>query len=208
MTQLRSMIIVKKDEISIGEIVTILKEGKTIVYPTETCYGLGGDATNSEAVKMIFKIKERKDTKPVLMIVSDVEMAKNYLEWNDTLEKIASKYWPGALTIVSKIKAGVSLPDGLVGENNEIAVRVSSYSFVASLTKELDYPIVSTSANIAGEPNPYFFQDVLTAFEGKTYQPDAVIDAGNLPNNPPSTIIRVEENNISVIRQGELVVSL
>lgn len=202
------MFILKKDEISISDIVANLKEGKTIVYPTETCYGLGCDATNSEAVKMIFKIKERKDTKPVLMIVSDVAMIKDYLEWNDTLEKIAIKYWPGTLTIVSKLRTGVSLPDSVVGENNEVAIRVSSYPFVVSIVKELGRPLVSTSANVAGNPNPYVFQDALSAFEGKTYQPDIFVDAGDLPINSPSTIIRVENNNVSIIRQGELVVLL
>lgn len=202
------MIIVKKDECRISEIVAILKEGKTIVYPTETCYGLGCDATNAEAVKNVFKIKERKDTKPVLVIVSDVAMAKDYLEWNDTLEKIAIKYWPGTLTIVSKLRTGVSLPDGVVGENNEVAIRVSSYPFVVSIVKELGRPLVSTSANVAGGSNPYAFQDVLLAFEGKTYQPDIFVDAGDLPINSPSTIIRVENDDVSIIRQGELVVLL
>ncbi|KKW09314.1 MAG: hypothetical protein UY44_C0004G0029 [Candidatus Kaiserbacteria bacterium GW2011_GWA2_49_19] len=87
-------------ECNLAQIVVELLNGKTVVFPTETSYGLGCDATNQEAVDRIFKIKERRGDKPLLVVVPTVAMAKKYLVWNNLLEKIASKYWPGAVTVV------------------------------------------------------------------------------------------------------------
>jgi len=88
--------------ISTKEAIKYLKNGKTIIFPTETSYGLGCDATNQEAVDKIFKIKGRRGDKPLLVVVPTVEMAREWLEWTPLVEKLAEKYWPGALTIVSK----------------------------------------------------------------------------------------------------------
>ncbi|MEK7644306.1 MAG: L-threonylcarbamoyladenylate synthase [Patescibacteria group bacterium] len=198
------MFIIKLKQIKIPALAESLRAGKTIVIPTETCYGLGCDALNADAVNRVFRIKERSDDKPVLMIVSGIAMAEDYLQWDGSLEKIALKYWPGPLTVVGKIKAGVILPNGLMGPDNEVAVRVSGDSFVGAIVQELNRPLVSTSANLAGAPSPYSFQEVLTGFENKVNRPDIVIDAGDLPVTPPTTIIRVVDGRISVIRQGEL----
>ncbi|MSU75413.1 MAG: DUF559 domain-containing protein [Candidatus Magasanikbacteria bacterium] len=89
-------------ECNLAQIVVDLLNGQTVVFPTETSYGLGCDSTNQEAVDKIFKIKGRRSDKPLLVVVPNVEMAKRYLVWNETLEKIASKYWPGALTVVGE----------------------------------------------------------------------------------------------------------
>ena len=84
------------------EAIKYLKSGKTVIFPTETCYGLGCDATNQSAVDRIFQIKGRRQDKPLLIVVPNVEMAKEYLEWTLLLEELAIKHWPGALTIVGK----------------------------------------------------------------------------------------------------------
>ena len=89
-------------EQNLFEAVEYLKAGKTIVFPTETSYGLGCDAANQEAVNKIFKIKGRKSDKPLLVVVPTIEMAKKYLVWNNLLEDLASRYWPGPLTLVGK----------------------------------------------------------------------------------------------------------
>ncbi len=89
-------------ECNLAQIVSELLNGKTLVFPTETSYGLGCDATNQEAVDRIFKIKGRRNNKPLLVVVPTVEMARRYVMWNELLEKIASKYWPGAVTVVGE----------------------------------------------------------------------------------------------------------
>ena len=83
------------------EAAVMLKKGKILVFPTETSYGLGCDATNQSAVDKIFKIKERSADKPLMMVVPEVEMAKKYLAWNSLVDRVAIKYWPGPVTVVA-----------------------------------------------------------------------------------------------------------
>lgn len=89
-------------ECNLAQLVVDLLAGKTVVFPTETSYGLGCAATNQAAVDKIFKIKGRGSDKPLLVVVPTVEVAKKYLVWNTTLEKVAQKYWPGAVTVVGE----------------------------------------------------------------------------------------------------------
>ena len=106
-------------ECNLAQIVSEILNGKVLVFPTETSYGLGCDATNQESVDKIFKIKGRTDDKPLLVVVDSIESAKKYLHWNETLEKLAQKYWPGPLTIVGEY-AGENLAKGVVGKDNTI----------------------------------------------------------------------------------------
>lgn len=203
------MQIIKQSEVKINEIVEALKQGKVIVYPTETCYGLGCDATNSEAVKKIFNIKQRQENKSVLVLVSGIDMIKKYVQWTPMLDDLAHKYWPGPLTIVAKLKsADNDLAAGVIGENNTLAFRVTDHYFAHDLVKQLNLPLVSTSANIAAQSNPYEIENVLKMFGDKNNQPDIVIDGGSLPYRNPSTIVQVADEKIEILRQGELVVDL
>ena len=196
---------IKQDNISIREIVGVLHRGETIVYPTETCYGLGCDATNAAAVGKVFVIKKRPPEKSVLVIMADIDMAKKYVVWNDTIDKLAKKYWPGPLTIVADAcEREVVLPPGVMGLDGLIAFRISSHPLASSICQTLGRPLVSTSANIAAEPEPYNIDSVIKMFQDESAQPDIVIDAGGLPVTKPSTIVRVRDNNVEVMRQGEI----
>lgn len=199
------MQIIKIKEVNIKNLVQSLKNGQTIVYPTETCYGLGCDAVNNKAVEEIFNIKQRQQNKPVLILVSDIAMAKRYVEWPPVLEELSQKYWPGALTAVVKIKDGVVLPSGVVGSDKSLAFRVTNHPFASLLCKKLQGPIVSTSANIAAHESPYDINSVLDMFESSNHKPDIIIDSGVLPHRSPSTVVRVRNENIEILRQGEVV---
>ena len=203
------------------EIIETLKAGGVIVYPTETCYGIGGDATNPEVVEKIYKIKQRREEKPFLVVVPDVEMAMEYLEWNDKIDEIASKYWPGAVTIVGKMQNAkckmqngdnilqseiynFKLADGVVAPDGTIALRVTAHPIASALARGLGGPLISTSANISGQEPTYSSNAVLKMFENQPDQPDILIDAGELPKNPPTTIVRVVGGEVEVLRQGKL----
>lgn len=192
--------------INLQTIIDALANGKTIVYPTETCYGLGCDATNNEAVKKIFQIKQRVENKPCLLLFPSIEMAKEYTQWNDTFEALAQKYWPGPLTMVAPLKEGKNLSPLLQGPGNTIAFRVSNHPFIQQFFKVFHKPLVSTSANIAGGPNPYTMQTVQTTFENQNFQPDMLLDAGTLAEHPPSTLVTLDNGNIKVLRQGEITI--
>lgn len=192
----------------IPDIVTALQNGQTIVYPTETCYGLGCDATNAAAMKKIFAIKKRQEGKSVLMLMSDVAMVRRYVEENPLLRVVAKTYWPGPLTVVMKKRNDPGFPDEVVRDDGTIAFRISSHPFASELVRSLDRPIVSTSANIVGEENPYDSSEVIAMFDGQEHQPDMLIDAGRLPHRSPSTIIKIENDSYHVLRQGDLVVDI
>ena len=190
---------------NLSEAVEMLKNGKTLVFPTETSYGLGCDATNQSAVDNIFKIKSRSERKPLLVVVPNVEMAREYLEWNDLLESLSVKYWPGPLTVVGKAKGG--LAQGVISPENTLAVRVSAHPVVRYLSENLGRPLVATSANISGAGDSYSAGEIIKSFEQNEIAPDAIIDAGNLPPAKPTTIVSLADGLMKILRQGDLIVS-
>ncbi|MFH1291750.1 MAG: L-threonylcarbamoyladenylate synthase [bacterium] len=196
------MIIIK----SLDKAVELLKQGKVLVFPTETSYGLGCDAVNQSAVHRIFQIKSRQKDKPLLVVVSTIDMAKKYLVWNKQIDKLAKKYWPGALTIVGQ--ASRKLADGVTAPDNSLAVRVASHPMASFLSAKLGRPLVATSANISGQDNIYNIEEIKQIFSKRSVQPDAILDHGELPYSKPSTIIKFINNKIEVLRQGEVTLSL
>ena len=199
------MIILKITETE--KIIAALKLGQTIVFPTETSYGLGVDATNREAVKKIFKIKERAAGKPLLVVMSSIVAAKKYLRWSEPLNKLAQKYWPGALTVVGKYHRrwlGKNLVPGVVTEAGTVAVRVPAESWLQALTVKLGRPLVATSANLSGTGEIYEPQKIIQSFAGKNFQPDLLVDRGVLPPHQPTTLVDVTKKQLQILRQGEL----
>ena len=187
-----------------------LKSGKIIIFPTETSYGLGCDAANQEAVGRIFKIKGRRPDKPLLVVVPTIEMAKEYLEWNENLDRL-SKRWPGPLTVVAEYKKFRNkeikkLSDGVVGQDNTVAVRVTNAEIPKYLSESLGRPVVATSANLADAGDVYSSQELIKVYENREFQPDAIVDFGILPPNPPTTIVSVVGEELKVLRQGVVVI--
>jgi L-threonylcarbamoyladenylate synthase len=198
------MQIIPCSDVDISSIVDALEAGQTLVYPTETCYGLGCDATNQKAVDRIFQIKERQTEKSVLVVMSSIEMAMEYVVWNDQIAHLAETYWPGPLTIVGDAIPGTELAMGVVADDGSIGFRISSHPLVQEILDVLGVPMVSTSANISGQKSPYDIDDIITMFQQRPVQPDSIIDAGTLPEQSPSTIIRIKNGMVNVLRQGSL----
>jgi L-threonylcarbamoyladenylate synthase len=199
------MKIIKIADLDIEKVVDFLKNSKIIVYPTETCYGLGADAFDHKAVEKIFKIKNRNLEKSLILVISDLKMIIDYVEWNDKLEMLAKKYWPGPLTLVAKVKKNI-FPKGIVSKDNTIAFRISNHPFVLDLCKKFNSPIISTSANLSLAKNPYSIKEIQESFINKKEKPDLIIDAGELDLNNPSTIASVVDDKIIILRQGELII--
>ncbi len=200
------MKIIKQQDVDIEFVVRALEGGQVIVYPTETCYGLGCDVTNELAVQKIFQIKKRQLDKPLLVVASEMAMMLDYLDYSPQLVEISEKYWPGPLTAVVPLRPEVDLPAGVVGPGRTIAFRITDHPLASELSAKLGKPIVSTSANIASMDSPYDVDSVLEMFEGQGYQPDIIIDAGTLPHRSPSTVVKVSDGKLEVLRQGEIVV--
>lgn len=191
----------------VDDAVAILSAGGIVVYPTETSYGMGCDATNHTAVERIFAIKQRPVVKGLSTILPSLADATQYIILLPYTRRLVEYYWPGPLTIIApKSPTSPLSPLCENGNNGTHAVRVSSHPVAAALANRLGKPIVATSANISGKPDVYDPADIVAAFEGAEQQPNAYIDAGILPHTPPSTIVQVRPEGINVLRQGALVV--
>jgi L-threonylcarbamoyladenylate synthase len=180
----------------------ILRNGGVIAYPTETVYGLGCDPRNHEAVARIQQLKKRDPGKTAMLLVaSSIEQVEKIAILYGAARIIAEKYWPGPLTLLLSLREDVTLHTGVFAEGG-VAVRVSSHPFVRALTNVFDFPIVSTSANISGEPGGRSAELIMELF-GEAL--DAIIDVGLLPEQKPSTIARVhEDGRIDILREGAI----
>lgn len=132
----------------IDNAVKIIKSGGVVVYPTETVYGLGADATNSRAIKKVYDVKGRNYNKPLSVAVSNVKEAKKIVYWNKYAEKLSEEFMPGPLTIILKIKK--SFPKKLTAGKKKIGIRIPSHPVALELLKKLKKPITATSANVSG----------------------------------------------------------
>jgi len=181
---------------SVKKIVEVLRQGGVVVFPTETAYGLAADATNAKAVRRVFAIKERIKEKSLPLIAADLQMVEKYAVLSPLIKKLVKKYWPGSLTTVVPIRRGTDLARGTMLYST-IAIRVSAHPIARELSKRLGRPIVSTSANLSGQPACY---SVRAAKKQLGDRPDGYLDAGVLPRRKPSRIVTEKDGEIVVLR--------
>ena len=188
---------------TINTAVEILNAGGLVIYPTETCYGVAVNATDSVAVKKLLKYKKRPSGKAISIAVSDVEMAGKYVELNKEAKNIYKKFLPGPITVISKSK-GVA--DSLLeSEYQTLGVRIPDYEVAQKLIEKLGVPITATSANSSGKKTPYSVEDILDNLTaGQKALIDVILDAGQLPQNPPSTVIDTTRHSMQILRQGQI----
>lgn len=197
------MHIIKKNGKSVDLAVQTLKTGGLIVYPTETVYGIGADATNSEAIKKLTEYKNRPFGKPYSIAVTDQKMAGKYVELNKTAKDLYREFLPGPLTIISKGKHKAA--PGVESEDGTLGVRIPDYKLVFNIVKTFGKPITSTSANASYKKRPYKISDILENISDKQKELiDLIIDADELPHNEPSTVIDTTLDDPMVLRQGDI----
>lgn len=134
-----------------------LLKGGTILYPTDTIWGIGCDATNEQAVKRIFEIKNRPPAKNMIILVADITQLEYYADVPGVARDLV-EYTQTPLTIVYPNAKRIAAP--LIAEDGSIAIRVVKDEFCEMLIRSLRKPLVSTSANISGEPAPVFFDEI------------------------------------------------
>lgn len=192
---------------NVQEMIDVLKSGGVVVYPTETSYGLGCDATNAEAIARIFAMKGRPAQKALAALLPSNDWGEVYgLQWPSALRALADKHWPGALNIVLPVHGATPLPQKYLLDRT-LAVRHSSHPIASALVDGLNASLISTSANISGEPDQYSAQAIYDRYMQQTLRPDLVFDAGEIPKTAPSTLVKLSDDGaIVVLRQGEVVV--
>ncbi|UCD04023.1 MAG: threonylcarbamoyl-AMP synthase [Candidatus Woesearchaeota archaeon] len=176
-----------------NELIIGLREGALTIYPTETCYAIGCNILKEESLEKIYELKNRDQKKYLTCIVADLRMASKYCYLDKKEMKICRKYMPGPLTLVAKKKDTV--PDIL---NEDFVFRVPGIEFARELCRKVGFPLVSTSANIAGGKNPYSFEDIPDEIKNNV---DFKINYGQLAERKPSTIITLRPK-FKVIRKG------
>lgn len=181
----------------------ILNKGGVIIYPTETCYGIGVDATNEQALLKIGKYKKLQGTKPVSIAVSDMEMAEQYVELNETAKNLYTNYLPGPITVISLNKGQLKPP--ATSLQGTTGIRYPNYDFTLKMIKTFGKPITATSANVSYKPAPYSIKQLLKNLPKKSLELiDLIIDAGELQKNEPSTVLDTTVNQLSVLREGKM----
>ena len=176
-----------------------LRRGRIVICPTDTVYGLIGDATNKKTVAKIFKIKKRPGDKPIPVFVKDLKMAKKIAQVSRKQERFLKSVWPGKVTVILKPK--IKLPKGIGKPKREIGLRIPRHKIINRLQAAFDRPLTGTSANISGEKPSIRIKEVISQFNGRKFQPDLVIDSGDLAENKPSMIIDLTVEPPKTLRQ-------
>jgi len=196
------MRILKISKKNFKEVVKIstkaVKEGKIVVCPTDTVYGLIANATNKKAVEKIFKIKRRQKEKAIPIFIKDLKMAKKLARIDRRQEEFLKKIWPGKITIIFKSKKPKMRVYGI--NKGTIGLRMPDYKTANLLLQKLNFPLTGTSANISGKSPSGNIKKILSQFQNKEHQPDLVIDAGNLPKRKPSTVLGLTTSPPKILR--------
>lgn len=185
----------------IENVVSHLKAGGIIAYPTETVWGLGVDISNPVAVKKLFNLKNRDTTKAISVLVGNIFQAKELAEIDLNLEKYISLFWPGPVTFV--LKAKLSVPDEITGKTGFVGLRCSPHPFVSELTKKLGTAITSTSANKSGESPAQSEDDLLKWLPSEVMRVKWKEDRKGF-NSLGSTVVKIENGKLSLLRQGDV----
>ncbi len=192
----------KKEEI-ILKTLEVLKSGGIFVYPTETCYGIGVDATNEKAIQKLLSYKTRREGKPFSVVMAEKEMAKKYIDLNDMAENIYDNYLPGPITVVSKSLGGVV--KDVESESGTLGIRVPDFDLILEISKKFKKPFTATSANMSYDPKPYSVESLLKYLpEKKKKLIDLILDAGELEKNETSTVVDTTLNTLNVLREGKV----
>ncbi|MBN1558829.1 threonylcarbamoyl-AMP synthase [candidate division KSB1 bacterium] len=181
-------------------VADILRKGGVIGYPTETIYGIGCNALNGAAVERIYQLKNRDRSKAMILIAGDtVQVSELVISIPEAAEKLIENFWPGPLTIV--FEASSRLREFAFGKSKTIAIRIPDSALCLELIKETGFPIVSTSANISGQPSATSAAQVENFFGD---QLEVIIDGGPSVDNIPSTVVDITKSPARVVRQGAI----
>jgi L-threonylcarbamoyladenylate synthase len=188
---------------SIALALEVLRDGGVVAHATETCYGLACDLSNPVAVHKTFAIKRRPLTQPISALFPSAQEAKRFVEWTPQADTLAAAHLPGPFTMVLPLRADaparlLATPDG----HPTVGVRVSSHPLATALVTAFGSPLSTTSANIHGQPNPYSAAAVIAQFAGLADAPDIILDSGELPQTPPSTIVDLTAQDPKILRNG------
>lgn len=174
----------------------LLQNGKVVGLPTETVYGLAGLIDKAEAIREIFRIKDRPSFDPLIVHIGHINQAKKlFLNWTPEIEQLACRFWPGPLTIVAEKTSSVS--DTITAGLSKVGVRMPAHSFARWLARKAG-PFAAPSANMFGKTSPSSASHVRREFGEKLF----VLDGGDCKIGIESTVVEIEDGVLKIIRPG------
>lgn len=189
----------KINNYELENVVNVINNGGVVIFPTDTVYGVAANSLDENAIKKLFDLKGRNDNKPICVLTSTVDKIKKIAYVRDEEQKIIDKYMPGALTIILDKKENVS--DILTSNLKTVGVRIPNNEIALRILDKLEYPLATTSANISGMEAAVKKEDLITEFDSKV---DIIIDGGITDLKVSSTIVKLENEEIKVLRQGTI----
>lgn len=186
----------------IKDAANAIKAGKLVLFPTETVYGIGANALDENAVSRIFEAKGRAGDNPLIVHICSLDMLKRLIkekELNSMEKKLIDNFWPGPLTIIfNKDKC---IPYNVTAGLETVGIRFPSNKIAQELIRESNCPIAAPSANVSGKPSGTKIEDIIAELDGKV---EYVLDTGMTDIGVESTVIRVINNKVHILRPGKV----
>ncbi|MBQ2767503.1 MAG: threonylcarbamoyl-AMP synthase [Clostridia bacterium] len=179
----------------------VLREGGLVVFPTETVYGLGGNATDAEAAKKIYAAKGRPSDNPLIIHIAEPQDARAYAVTSPLYDRLAAAFMPGPLTLI--LPKRESIPYSVTGGLDSVAVRCPAHPIAHALIAAAGVPIAAPSANLSGKPSPTCAAHVIDDLTGRV---DIIIDGGSCDIGVESTILKIDGDRPILLRPGGITV--
>ncbi|MGH9737067.1 MAG: L-threonylcarbamoyladenylate synthase [Candidatus Acidiferrales bacterium] len=177
---------------------TFIKRGRVVAIPTDTFYGLSADPFNLAAVERVYRAKGRPESQALPILVNSIEQAVTLMrEVPDPFLTLAHKFWPGALTLI--VEATHRLPLKVTGNTGRVAIRWPNSKIANCLIESAEGPITGTSANLSGHPSCSNAQQIVEQLDGRL---PLVLDSGDTGGTRASTIVRINDNEWTIAREG------
>lgn len=183
----------------IQEVASLIREGKVVVVPTDTAYGLTGDASDAQVVQRILAIKSREEKLGMPLLAADRTQVQNLVTLPPLADALTEEYWPGALTIIAP--ACREFPAGILGPQRSLAVRIPAHPVTLAVIRATGTAIIGTSANISDYPSPRTAEEAAAQLGS---QVDYILDAGPTQHAADSTIINFTTDPPKIIREGAI----
>ncbi len=174
------------DPAGLAKAADLIRQGQLVAFPTETVYGLGGDALNGEAVAAIYAAKGRPSFNPLIAHVASAEAAQRFVQWSDQAEQLAAAFWPGPLTLVLPLRADHDVSSLVTAGLDSLAVRVPAHPTARALLQAVDGPVAAPSANPSGRISPTTADHVAAGLDGRIA---AILNDGPCGVGLESTIV-------------------
>lgn len=189
---------------SLNEAASFLREGKTVIFPTETVYGLGANALDEEAVAKIFIAKGRPQDNPLIVHVSSIDMMTPLIDapLNDACLKLIKAFWPGALTII--LKHSNKIPNIVSAHLETVGIRMPDHPIALKLIEMAGVPVAAPSANISGKPSPTEASHVISDMMGRV---DMIVTSNQSRIGLESTVLDMSTDTPTLLRPGGITVS-